>query len=578
MPRRCGCGHPVPDAGGRAAPQTADVPADPAITQPTDDAPLGADLLPEPVARTLPHVPGVGADGRPRPDAPLVAVTGVTGYVGGRLVPELLAAGYRVRAIARRPERLRGRPWYDAVEVAQADASDAAEIRAALDGVDIAYYLIHSLGTGRRFEQRDRSTALTFGRAAREAGVGRIVYLGGLSPDVEDLSPHLASRKEVGEILLASGVPTTVLRAAVILGSGSASFEMMRYLTERLPAMTVPRWVENRIQPIAVRDVLRYLVGSAAMPPEVSREFDIGGPEVLTYREMMQGYARAAGLPRRLIVPVPVLTPKLSSLWVGLVTPVPSGLARPLVESLVHEVVCEEHDIAEHVPDPPEGLIGFDRAMRLALARIREADVTTRWSSAGVPGVPSEPLPSDPDWAGGSLYVDERRITVDASPASLWRVLEAVGGERGWYSWSLAWRIRGLADRVVGGPGLRRGRRDPDRLVVDDAVDFWRVEEVDPGRLLRLRAEMRVPGLAWLELRVEPDGEGSDPADVSSERWRSRPTTFAQRAVFHPHGLLGQLYWWSVYPFHGIVFGGMQRNIARAAQTAERARRDRARG
>ncbi|WP_454051860.1 SDR family oxidoreductase [Cellulomonas sp. Marseille-Q8402] len=551
------------------------VPQDPTVTSPSASAPSGEDLLPEPVARTLQgRVPGVGDDGRPRPDAPLVAVTGVTGYVGGRLVPELLAAGYRVRAVARRPERLRGRPWYDAVEVAQADASDADQIRAALDGVDVAYYLIHSLGTGRSFEQRDRSTALTFGRAAREAGVGRIVYLGGLSPDVEDLSPHLASRKEVGEILLASGVPTTVLRAAVILGSGSASFEMMRYLTERLPAMTVPKWLENRIQPIAVRDVLRYLVGSASMPPEVSREFDIGGPDVLTYRDMMQGYARAAGLPRRLIVKVPVLTPRLSSLWVGLVTPVPSGIARPLVESLIHEVVCEEHDIAEHVPDPPGGLIGFDRAVHLALERIREADVTTRWSSAGLPGAPNEPLPSDPDWAGGSLYEDERRIVVDASPAALWRVLESVGGERGWYSWSLAWRLRGLADRVVGGPGLRRGRRDPRHVVVDDAVDFWRVEEVDRGRLLRLRAEMRVPGLAWLELRVEPDGEGSDPADVSSERWRSRPTTFAQRAVFHPHGLAGQLYWWAVYPFHGIVFGGMQKNIARAAETAERSRRD----
>lgn len=560
------------------------MPQDPAVTGPSADAPTADDLLPEPVARTLTGiVPGVGPDGRPRPDAPLVAVTGVTGYVGGRLVPELLAAGYRVRAIARRPERLRGRPWYDAVEIAQADAAEPDQIRAALDGADVAYYLIHSLGSGRRFEQRDRHTALVFGAAAREAGVGRIVYLGGLTPDTEDLSPHLASRTEVGEILLASGVPTTVLRAAIILGSGSASFEMMRYLTERLPAMTVPKWLDNRIQPIAVRDVLRYLVGSASMPPEVSREFDIGGPDVLTYRDMMQGYAKAAGLPRRLIVKVPVLTPRLSSHWVGLVTPVPSGIARPLVESLIHEVVCDEHDIAQYVPDPPEGLISFPRALQLALARIREADVTTRWSSAGVPGAPSEPLPSDPDWAGGSLYEDARSVEVDASPAALWRVLESVGGERGWYSWSLAWRVRGLMDRVVGGPGLRRGRRDPRRLVVDDAVDFWRVEEVQPGRLLRLRAEMRLPGLAWLELRVEPDGDTPEeqgdhdsarPADVSPERWTTPPTRFAQRAVFHPHGLLGQLYWWAVYPFHGVVFGGMQRNIARAAETAERSRRD----
>ncbi|WP_263120146.1 SDR family oxidoreductase [Cellulomonas sp. RIT-PI-Y] len=542
----------------------------PTTDQPDDretsgDAPANEDLLPHPVADTLPPalVPAPG------PDAPLIAVTGVTGYVGGRLVPELLAAGYRVRALARHPERLRGRPWYPDVEVVRADASDAEQTRDALQGADVAYYLIHSLGTGRRFEQRDRDTARSFGRAAREAGVGRLIYLGGLAPENEELSPHLASRTEVGEILLDSGVPTAVLRAAVILGSGSASFEMMRYLTERLPAMTVPRWVDNRIQPIAVRDVLRYLVGAAALPPEVNRAFDIGGPEVLTYRDMMQHYAQVAGLPRRLIVKVPVLTPRLSSHWVGLVTPVPNNIARPLVESLVHEVVCTEHDIAEYVPDPPQGLIGFDRAVRLALTRIQEAAVSTRWSSAGVPGAPSEPLPTDPDWAGGSLYVDERSVRVEASPAALWRVLETVGGERGWYSWSLAWRVRGLMDRLVGGPGLRRGRRDPRQLLVDDAVDFWRVEEVVPGELIRLRAEMRLPGLAWLELRVQPVEEGG------SSDWTTPPTVYAQRAVFHPRGLAGQLYWWSVYPFHGVVFGGMQRNIARAAESAERARSDR---
>ncbi|RHA44332.1 SDR family oxidoreductase [Cellulomonas rhizosphaerae] len=531
---------------------------------------MAQDLAPLHAADTLADlVPGVGEDGRPRPDAPLVAVTGVTGYVGGRLVPELLAAGYRVRAIARNPDRLRGQTWYDDVEAVKADASEPEQIAKALDGAAVAYYLIHALGSGRKFESTDRHTALVFGQAAREAGVGRIVYLGGLYPEGEDLSPHLASRTEVGEILLASGVPTTVLRAAVIIGSGSASFEMMRYLTERLPAMTVPRWVENRIQPIAIRDVLRYLVGSAAMPSEVSRGFDIGGPDVLTYRDMMQRYAAAEGLPRRVIVGVGVLTPRLSSLWVSLVTPVPSGLARPLVESLVHEVVCDEHDIAAFVPDPPTGLVGFDLAVRLALQRIQELKVSTRWSSAAVTGAPSDPLPTDPDWAGGSLYVDERRIEVDASPAALWRVIEAVGGEQGWYSWGLAWRVRGIMDRLVGGPGLRRGRRDPRHLVVDDAVDFWRVETIEPGKLLRLRAEMKVPGLAWLELRVDPvnDGEG----------WSNPPTAFSHRALFHPRGLVGQLYWWTVYPFHGVVFGGMQRNIARAAERAERARTDQVR-
>lgn len=549
--------------------------------QPRGDVTLDdGDLDPRPVAQTLPGlVPGLGPDGRPRPDAPLVAVTGVTGYVGGRLVPELLAAGYRVRALARHPDRLRGRPWYDDVEVVAADASEPDQARAALEGVAVAYYLIHSLGTGPAFAETDRRTAEVFGTAARDAGVGRIVYLGGLFPEGEELSPHLSSRAEVGDVLLASGVPTTVLRAAVILGSGSASFEMMRYLTERLPAMTVPKWVRNRIQPIAVRDVLRYLVGSASMPAHVSRAFDIGGPEVLTYEQMMQRYAAIAGLPRRLIVPVPVLSPRLSSLWVSLVTPVPGGLARPLVESLVHEVVCDEHDVAELVPDPPDGLIGFDRAVRLALARVRDAAVTTRWSSAAVRGAPSDPLPSDPDWAGGSLYVDERRVQVDASPAATWRVVEAVGGERGWYSWSLAWRVRGLLDRVVGGPGLRRGRRDPGRLLVDDAVDFWRVEAIEPGHLLRLRAEMRLPGLAWLELRVEPVDSADDDADARTEpwdddAWRRPPVVLAQRALFHPHGLAGQLYWWAVTPFHGVVFGGMQRNMARAAEAAERARTD----
>ena len=481
-----------------------------------------------------------------------MAVTGVTGYVGGRLVPELLAAGHTVRALARTPARLADRDWAGQVQLVTADAADLEQTRTALTGVDVAYYLIHSLGTGHRFESRDRRTALTFARAAREAGVGRIVYLGGLHPEAGDLSPHLESRKEVGEILLASGVPTTVLRAAVILGSGSASFEMMRYLTERLPAMTTPRWVDNRIQPIAIRDVLRYLVGSATMPADVNRAFDIGGPDVLTYRQMMHRYAAVAGLRRRLIVGVGVLTRRLSSLWVSLVTPVPGPLARPLVESLVHEVVCTEHDIAAYVPDPPGGLLGFDDAVRLALARVQEADVATRWSNASVAGAPSDPLPSDPDWAGGSLYRDERRIRVAAPADAVWEVLQAVGGERGWYSWPLAWRVRGLIDRVSGGPGLRRGRRDPIRLLVDDTVDFWRVEEVVPGRMLRLRAEMRLPGLAWLELAVRPEPDGT--------------STLRQVATFHPHGLAGQLYWWSVAPFHGVVFGGMQRGMAAEAE------------
>jgi uncharacterized protein YbjT (DUF2867 family) len=482
-------------------------------------------------------------------------VTGATGYIGGRLVPELLGAGHRVRCLARAPEKLRDHPWAGDAEVVRGDVTDTASLASAMRGIDVAYYLVHALGTGRNFEETDRRAARTFAEAARAAGVRRLVYLGGLTPrDVpeRDLSPHLRSRTEVGRILLGSGVPTTVLRAAIVIGSGSASFEMLRYLTERLPLMVTPSWVRTRIQPVAVRDVLRALVGSAGMPDDVNRAFDVGGPDVLTYRDMMARYAVVAGLPRRVVVPVPVLTPRLSSHWVGLVTPVPAAIARPLTESLRHEVVCREHDIARYVPDPPGHPIGFDEAVRLALRHVRDARVATRWSSASVPGAPSDPLPTDPDWAGGSLYTDRRERIVDASPEALWRVIEGIGGENGWYSFPLAWALRGWLDRLAGGVGLRRGRRDAQRLRVGDSLDFWRVEEIEPGRLLRLRAEMRLPGLAWLEMRAEPDGEGR--------------TRYRQRALFHPHGLLGQAYWWGVSPFHAVVFGGMARNIARAAE------------
>lgn len=329
--------------------------------------------------------------------------------------------------------RLRDQPWASRVEIAEADATDAQQTRKALDGVEVAYYLIHTMGGGSDFADADRRAATTFAAAAREAGVARIVYLGGLAPN-EKLSPHLRSRVEVGEIFLDSGVPAVVLRAAVIIGSGSASFEMLRYLTERLPVMTTPRWVRTRTQPIAIRDVLRYLVAWASVEKEVNRSFDIGGPDVLTYADMMTVYAEVAGLPRRVIIPVPMLSPGLSSHWVGLVTPVPAGLARPLVESLRNEAVCREHDVADYVKDPPGGLIGLREAVELALRRIKEAKVLTRWSSASTPGTPSDPLPTDPDWAGGSLYVDARARRVKASPQALWTVIEAIGGEKGWYS------------------------------------------------------------------------------------------------------------------------------------------------
>ncbi|MFI6292796.1 SDR family oxidoreductase [Nonomuraea sp. NPDC050790] len=477
-------------------------------------------------------------------------VTGATGYIGGRLVPELLAAGHEVRCMVRSPARMRDLPWADQVEIVAADALDPEATRAALDGVEIAYYLIHTMGGGSGFAASDRQAASVFARAAREQGVGRIVYLGGLAAE-EDLSAHMRSRNEVADLFLGCAVPTVVLRAAVIIGSGSASFEMLRHLTERLPVMTTPRWVGTRTQPIAVRDVLRYLTAWASLPGEINRSFDIGGPDILTYADMMHGYAAVAGLPPRVIIPVPLLSPWLSSHWVGLVTPVPATIARPLVESLRNEAICHEHDIARFVPDPPEGLIGFRLACTLALKKIKEADVATRWSSASTPGAPSDPLPTDPGWAGGSLYIDHRTQTTDTPPEAVWRVIEAIGGDNGWYSLPVAWRLRGALDRIFGGVGLRRGRRHPHVLRVGDTIDFWRVEEIEPGRLLRLRAEMLLPGLAWLELSVRTE-EGH--------------TVYEQRAIFHPHGLAGHLYWRALTPFHRLIFGRMPRNVIAAAR------------
>ncbi|MEH3033729.1 MAG: SDR family oxidoreductase [Aeromicrobium erythreum] len=482
-------------------------------------------------------------------------VTGATGYIGGRLVPELLKAGHDVRVLVRDEGKARAHDWSDDVEVVRGDATDTDDVTRAMQGVDVLYYLLHSINADDDFEETERRMAQGFADAAKAAGVQRIVYLSGMVPQGERLSKHLRSREQVGQVLLDSGVATTVLQAGVVIGSGSASFEMLRYLTERLPVMVTPKWVHSRIQPIAVRDVLRYLVGSADMPTDVNRRFDIGGPDVLTYLDMMQRYAAEAGLPRRRVLSVPVLTPGLSSHWVGIITPVPASLAKPLVESLKNTSVAQEHDIAQYVPDPEGGLIGYEQAVGLALRKIQNLDVPTSWSSASFAHAPSEPLPSDPDWAGGSLYKDERTREVDASPENLWRVIEGIGGENGWYSWALAWMVRGWLDRLVGGPGLRRGRRNARDLVVGDALDFWRVEATDDRTFLRLRAEMRLPGLAWLEFQVGSTEGGT--------------TTFHHRALFHPRGLLGHAYWWSIYPFHGIVFGGMQRNIAKAAERLE---------
>jgi uncharacterized protein YbjT (DUF2867 family) len=496
-------------------------------------------------------------------------VTGATGYIGGRLAPRLAQEGYDVRVASRDPGKLRDIAWVRRVESVAADVTDAASLAAAMRGVDVAYFLVHSMTGGADFAELDRRAARNFASAAADAGVGRLVYLGGLRPPHGDaLSPHLHSRNEVGDILLASGVPTAALQAATILGSGSASFEMLRYLTERLPAMVTPRWVASRLQPISVRDVLRYLCGVIDLPAEVNRTFDIGGPDVLTYAELMQRYAQAAGLRARVLVPVPVLTPRLSSYWVNLVTPIPGALAQPLIESLRYEMVCQEHDIADHVPDPDAGLIDVDEALGLALQRIRDADVETRWSSAAWPFarlhdddphrsaalVDSGPMPTDPSWAGGSRYVDERETPVDADAQTLWEVIESIGGDNGWYSFPLLWRVRGVLDRLVGGAGLRRGRRDQRRLAIGESLDWWRVEDIDRPSLLRLRAEMRLPGEAWLELSVLPSSSGTG-------------TRYRQRAVYVPRGLLGHLYWWVITPFHGFVFGAMVRNIRVAAES-----------
>ena len=479
----------------------------------------------------------------------LCLVTGATGYIGGRLIVELLAHGYRVRVLARNVSRLKNHPWINQVEVFEGDAQNEAALSAAMAGADVAYYLLHALMAKDHFEDQERAMAELFGKVAKAASIKRLVYLGGIIAPTETMSPHLQARADTGEILRNCGVPTIELRAGVVIGSGSASFEMLRYLTERLPIMTVPKWVNVRIQPIAVRDVLRYLVGAAALDKSVSGVFDIGGPEVFTYKEMMQQYAEAAGLRRRIIIPVPVLTPRLSSGWVGLVTPVPYTLAKRLVDSLKNEVVASDDRIRSLIADPDGGLTPFKRAVQLALTKIKDARVETRWTNASVPGTPSEPLPTDPNWAGGTLYKDVRIRHSPDTVEQVWQRVEAIGGENGYSTATWAWELRGLIDRIFGGVGLRRGRRDPHKLQVGDALDFWRVEELEENRLLRLRAEMKMPGLAWLEFGVEEDVETGG-------------SIITQVAIYAPRGLLGHLYWWAVWPMHGLVFPSMVKNAA----------------
>jgi uncharacterized protein YbjT (DUF2867 family) len=479
----------------------------------------------------------------------LVLVTGATGYIGGRLVTHLLEVGYRVRVFARQADRLRDYPWISKVEVVEGDANDVAALNSALKSVDIAYYMLHALNLTDDFEKEEKVLAEKFATAALANKLKRIVYLGGIITKGQELSPHLASRALTGEILRNSGVPTIELRAGVVIGSGSASFEMLRYLTERLPIMTTPKWVLNQIQPIAIRDVLRYLVGAAAIDKKITGAFDVAGPDLFTYAEMMQQYAEEAGLRRRIIIPIPVLTPKLSSGWVGLVTPVPFQLARRLVDSLKNDVIADNGPIRELIADPKSGLTPFKTAVKLALTRLKTSSVETRWTDASVPFAPSDPLPTDPDWAGGSLYTDVRTVESTQSAEQVFARIEAIGGDHGYSTATWAWQLRGLMDRLVGGVGLRRGRRDPDHLVVGEALDFWRVEEIKRPNLLRLRAEMKMPGRAWLEWSVIPNADG-------------KGCKFVQRAIYVPRGLWGHLYWWAVWPMHGLVFPSMAKNAA----------------
>ncbi|MEV7606419.1 SDR family oxidoreductase [Paenarthrobacter sp. NPDC089322] len=482
-----------------------------------------------------------------------VLVTGATGYIGGRLVPRLLEAGHRVKVVVRTPPKLADVPWRGDVEVIQDSLSEPGSVEAALRDVDVLYYLVHSMASGSGFEAKEEAMARLVASAAERAGVDRVVYLGGLHPDDALLSTHMRSRETVGRVFLESGVDSIVFQAGVVIGSGSASFEMIRHLADTLPVMPAPSWVKNRIEAIAVRDVLHYLVAAATLPDRLNRTFDIGSRDVLKYKDMMNEYALERGLPRRLVIALPVPAPKLAGMWVALVTPIPWSMSLPLVQSLQHDAVSREHDVDRYIPQPDGGLTPYRRAVALALGKERDGQVETTWANAGID---ADPLPSDPDWAGYKVYVDERTFHSDAGPGHVWTVIEGIGGKNGWYSLPLAWRVRGWLDKLQGGAGLLRGRRHPKTLGTGEVVDWWRVEAIDRGRLLRLRAEMRAPGRAWLELAVEPDGGGS---------------LYKQRAIFFPRGLSGRLYWLGVYPFHGVIFPSMARNISAAATALQQA-------
>lgn len=481
----------------------------------------------------------------------LFLVTGASGYVGGRLVRDLLSDNKKVRVFVRDAKKIQGQSWSDSVEIIEGNASNSQDLDRALVGVHTAYYLLHSINAAADFGNIEAEMARSFAQSAEKAKVCQIIYLGGIAND-ENRSRHLTSRMNTGTELASTSVPVLELRAGIIIGSGSASFEMLRHLTHRLPIMTTPKWVSNRTQPIAIRDVLYYLRSAANLERPENRICDIGGPEVVTYAAMMQKFAEISGLRRRKIIQVPVLTPKLSSLWIGFVTPVPTSLARPLVESLISEVVVDESkSITKIIPLPPEGLLTVSQAIQLALTRTAENHVDTRWSDAAFPTAPWQKAQSDPEWAGELTLKDHREITTAVPITFVWRQIEGIGGEHGWFGSGWLWYLRGLLDRMVGGVGLRRGRRDPQHLRVGDSLDFWRVEGLEPEKHLRLYAEMILPGKAWLEFHLKVvDGK----------------TVVTQDALFEPRGLGGQIYWYLVSPFHFFIFPTMLRNIEKAAK------------